>query len=62
MAPLLSGRRYFRRMSLNIRIAQARRAAAEKTLRELDRLLTDEDKRAIRQAEVDLYDDHGLPR
>jgi antitoxin VapB len=42
--------------------AEARRAAAEKTLRQLDKLLSDDDKRAIRQAEADLYDDRGLPR
>ncbi|GAB7145269.1 type II toxin-antitoxin system VapB family antitoxin [Mycobacterium riyadhense] len=42
--------------------AESRRAAAEKTLRELDKLLTDDDKRAIQQNEVDLYDDNGLPR
>ncbi len=41
---------------------EARRVAAEKTLRQLDKLLTDDDKRAIRHAEADLYDDHGLPR
>jgi antitoxin VapB len=42
--------------------AESRRAAAEKTLRELDQLLTDDDKRAIGQIEADLYDDRGLPR
>ncbi|MCV7078837.1 type II toxin-antitoxin system VapB family antitoxin [Mycobacterium szulgai] len=42
--------------------ATARRIAAEKTLQELGRLLTDDDKRAIRHAEADLYDDYGLPR
>jgi len=42
--------------------SESKRAAAEKTLQELDKLLTDDDKRAIRQAEVDLYDDRGLPR
>jgi antitoxin VapB len=42
--------------------AEARRLAAEKTRRRLDKLLTDEDKRAIRQAEAELYDEHGLPR
>jgi hypothetical protein len=42
--------------------ADARRSAAEKTLRQLDKLLTADDKRAIGQAEADLYDKHGLPR
>lgn len=42
--------------------AEARRAAAEQVLRELDRLLTDEDKRAIRRNEAELYGDDGLPR
>jgi antitoxin VapB len=42
--------------------AESRRAAAEKTLRELDKLFTDDDKRAIGQNEADLYDDNGLPR
>ena len=42
--------------------ADARRAAAEEVLRELHRLLTDEDKRAIRRNEADLYDQDGLPR
>jgi antitoxin VapB len=42
--------------------AESRRAAAEETLRELDKLLTDADKRAIGQNEIDLYDDNGLPR
>jgi len=42
--------------------AESRRAAAEKTLQELRRLLTDDVKRAIRQNEEDLYDDRGLPR
>lgn len=42
--------------------AAARHAAAERTLRELDNLLTDEDKQAIRQNEAELYDDNGLPR
>ena len=42
--------------------ADSRRVAAEKTLRELDRLLTDDDNRTIRRNEGDLYDDAGLPR
>lgn len=42
--------------------AEARRAAAEQTLRDLDKLLSDDDKRLIRRHEVDLYDDSGLPR
>lgn len=42
--------------------AESRRAAAEKTLAELGKFITDDDKRAIRQNEVDLYDDNGLPR
>jgi antitoxin VapB len=42
--------------------AEARRAAAERILRELGNLLTDEDKRSIRQNEAELYDDAGLPR
>lgn len=41
--------------------AEARRAA-EQTLRDLDKLLSDDDKRLIRRHEVDLYDDSGLPR
>lgn len=41
--------------------AEARRAAAEQTLRDLDKLLSDDDKRLIRRHEVDLYDDSGLP-
>ena len=40
----------------------ARRDAAEEVLRELDRLLTDEDKVAIRRNEAGLYDKDGLPR
>lgn len=40
--------------------AEARRAAAEQTLRDLDKLLSDDDKRLIRRHEVDLYDDSGL--
>lgn len=42
--------------------AETRRAAAEGVLRELHRLLTDEDKQAVRDNEADLYDDNGLPR
>ncbi|MBO0879141.1 MAG: type II toxin-antitoxin system VapB family antitoxin [Mycobacterium sp.] len=42
--------------------AEARRAAAEEVMRELGNLLTDEDKRSIRQNEAELYDDAGLPR
>ena len=42
--------------------AEARRIAAEKTLKQLDKLLSEDDKRAISRAEADLYDDHGLPR
>jgi antitoxin VapB len=42
--------------------AESRRAAAEETLAELDKLLTDDDKRAIGRNETDLYDDNGLPR
>ncbi|MBW0013985.1 type II toxin-antitoxin system VapB family antitoxin [Mycobacterium sp.] len=42
--------------------AESRRAAAEKTLAELGKFLTDDDKREIRQNEVGLYDEHGLPR
>lgn len=42
--------------------ADSRRAAAEETLRELDKLLTEKDKRAIRRNAADLYDDNGLPR
>jgi antitoxin VapB len=42
--------------------AESRRAAAEETLAELDKLLTDDDKRAIARNEIDLYDDNGLPR
>jgi antitoxin VapB len=42
--------------------AESRRTAAERTLRELDRLLTDDDRRVIRDNEADLYDDNGLPR
>lgn len=36
--------------------AEARRAAAEQTLRDLDKLLSDDDKRLIRRHEVDLYE------
>lgn len=39
-----------------------KRAAAGDVLREFARLLTDADKRAIRQNEKELYDDRGLPR
>ena len=42
--------------------AESRRTAAEETLRELDKLLTDDDKREIGLNETDLYDDDGLPR
>jgi antitoxin VapB len=42
--------------------AETKRAAAEGVLRELHRLLTDEDKQAVRDNEADLYDDNGLPR
>ncbi len=42
--------------------ADARREAAEEVLRELERLLTDEDKRAIRRNEAELKNEHGLPR
>jgi len=42
--------------------ADARRAAAEEVLHELDKVLTDEDKRIIAQNESGLYDDYGLPR
>ena len=42
--------------------ADARRAAADEVLRELHRLPTDDDKRAIRRNEAELYDDYGLPR
>jgi hypothetical protein len=42
--------------------ADARRAAAEETLRKLDQLLTDEDKRVVQRKESELYDDNGLPR
>jgi antitoxin VapB len=42
--------------------ADARRKAADEVLRGLDRLLTGEDKRVIRQNEAELYDDDGLPR
>lgn len=41
---------------------EARRAAAAEVLGELDRLLTDEDRRMIRQDAAELYDDDGLPR
>ena len=43
-------------------LAEGRRAAADEVLRELHRLLTDEDKRAIRRNQAELYDDNGLPR
>jgi antitoxin VapB len=42
--------------------AETRRVAAEEVVRELGNLLTDEDKRSIRQNEAELYDDAGLPR
>jgi len=42
--------------------AESRRVAAEKTLRELDRLLSDEDRQVIHRNESGLYDDNGLPR
>lgn len=42
--------------------ADARRAAAEELRRDLDKLLTDEDKAAIRRNDAELYDDTGLPR
>lgn len=41
---------------------EARGVAADDVLRELGRLLTDKDKRAIRRNEAELYDDNGLPR
>lgn len=40
----------------------ARRQAADDVLSQLNRLLTEDDKRAIRQSDADLYDDDGLPR
>jgi hypothetical protein len=40
----------------------ARRRAADDVLRQLNRLLTDDDKRAILHSAADLYDDDGLPR
>lgn len=43
-------------------LAESRRAAAEKMLQELDTLLANDDKSAIRQNQAELYDDHGLPR
>ncbi|KZS68992.1 antitoxin [Mycobacterium kansasii] len=42
--------------------ADARHAAAEEVLRELGKILTDEDRQLIRRNEVELYDDDGLPR
>lgn len=42
--------------------AADRRQAADDVLTTLSRLLTDDDKRAIRQDAIDLYDDGGLPR
>lgn len=39
-----------------------KRTAAADVLRQLHRLLTDDDKRAIRRTQEDLYDDSGLPR
>ena len=42
--------------------ADARREAAEEVLRELHRMLTDEDKVAIRRNEAGLYDKDGLPQ
>ncbi|WP_062301054.1 type II toxin-antitoxin system VapB family antitoxin [Demequina subtropica] len=40
----------------------ARLARARQVLAELDAQLTDDDRKAIRAAEHDLYDDAGLPR
>jgi antitoxin VapB len=42
--------------------AERRRAGANEVLRELDRLLTAEDRHAIRHNVAGLYDDSGLPR
>lgn len=42
--------------------AGRRRSAADAVLSELGRMLTDDDRAAIRYAESDLYDDLGLPR
>ncbi|HEU0189722.1 MAG TPA: type II toxin-antitoxin system VapB family antitoxin [Mycobacterium sp.] len=42
--------------------AEARRAAAEQVLDELDAALADQDKQAIRRDIAELYDDAGLPR
>ena len=39
-----------------------KRTAAADALRQLRRLLTDDDKLAIRRTQDDLYDDSGLPR
>lgn len=41
---------------------RGKREAADDVLSQLRRVLTDDDKRAIRQSEADLYDDNGLPR
>ena len=41
--------------------ADAKRQAAEQILVEIRRHLTDADKEAIRRADRDLYDEHGLP-
>lgn len=39
----------------------ARRAKVNKLLSDLDRSITTRQKRRIRAAEKELYDDHGLP-
>lgn len=41
---------------------EKKRTAAADVLSQLQRLLTDDDKRAILHAQDDLYDDSGLPR
>jgi hypothetical protein len=41
---------------------EKKRTAAADVLRQLHRLLTDDEKRAIRRTQDDLYDDVGLPR
>jgi antitoxin VapB len=42
--------------------AESRRAAAVEVLSALGKILTDDDRSMIAQAESDLYDDSGLPR
>lgn len=42
--------------------ATARQSAADEILRELGRLMTKKEKRAVRKRDAEMYDEAGLPR